>query len=75
VLVGVCFLIPELAVLKQTSGQLLCGDPVWLAAGAALVLLSIAGYVTLFRTVFGRGVPPIDWRVSLQIPPAGSAAI
>lgn len=44
-------------------------------AGAALELLSIAGYAALFRTVFGRGVPRIDWRVSLQIPLAGIAAI
>ena len=57
VLVGVYFLIPKLAVLKQTWGQLRRGDPRWLAAGGALELLSIAGYATLFRTVFGRGVP------------------
>jgi uncharacterized protein (TIRG00374 family) len=69
------FLIPKLAGLKQTWGQLRRGDPLWLAAGAALELLSIAGYATLFRTVFGRGVPRIDWRVSLQIPLAGIAAI
>lgn len=74
-LVGVYFLIPKLAGLKQTWGQLRRGDPLWLAAGAALELLSIAGYATLFRTVFGRGVPRIDWRVSLQIPLAGIAAI
>jgi uncharacterized protein (TIRG00374 family) len=74
-LVGLYFLIPKLAGLKQTWGQLRRGDPLWLAAGAALELLSIAGYATLFRTVFGRGVPRIDWRVSLQIPLAGIAAI
>jgi hypothetical protein len=74
-LVGMYFLIPKLAGLKQTWGQLRRGDPRWLAAGAALELLSIAGYATLFRTVFGRGVPRIDWRVSLQIPLAGIAAI
>ena len=74
-LVGVYFLIPKLAGLKQTWGQLSRGDPLWLAAAAALELLSIAGYATLFRAVFGRGVPRIDWRVSLQIPLAGIAAI
>jgi uncharacterized protein (TIRG00374 family) len=74
-LVGVYFLIPKLAGLKQTWGQLRRGDPLWLAAAAALELLSIAGYATLFRAVFGRGVPRIDWRVSLQIPLAGIAAI
>jgi uncharacterized protein (TIRG00374 family) len=74
-LVGLYLLIPKLAGLKQTWGQLGRGDPLWLAAGAALELLSIAGYATLFRTVFGRGVPRIDWRASLQIPLAGIAAI
>ena len=74
-LVGVYFLIPKLAGLKQTWGQLRRGDPLWLAVAAVLELLSIAGYATLFRAVFGRGVPRIDWRVSLQIPLAGIAAI
>ena len=74
-LVGVYFLIPKLAGLKQTWGQLRHGDPLWLGAAAALELLSIAGYATLFRAVFGRGVPRIGWRVSLEIPLAGIAAI
>jgi uncharacterized protein (TIRG00374 family) len=75
VVVGVYLLIPKLAGLRQTWGQLRRGDPLWLALGGALELLSIAGYATLFRTVFGRGVPRIDWRVSLQIPLAGIAAV
>jgi len=74
-LFGLYFLIPKLAGLKQTWGQLRRGDPLWLVAGGALELLSIAGYATLFRTVVGREVPRIDWRVSLQIPLAGIAAI
>jgi uncharacterized protein (TIRG00374 family) len=74
-LVGVYFLIPKLAGLKQTWGQLRGGDPRRLAVGGMLELVSIAGYATLFRTVFGRGVPRIDWRVSLQIPLAGIAAV
>ncbi len=74
-LVGLYFLIPKLAGLKQTWGQLRRGDPLWLAAGALLELLSIAGYATLFRTVFGRGMPRIDWRASVEIPLAGIAAI
>jgi hypothetical protein len=40
-----------------------------------LELLSIAGYAMLFRAVFGRGVPRIDWRVSLEIQLGGIAAI
>ncbi|MFZ0090913.1 MAG: lysylphosphatidylglycerol synthase transmembrane domain-containing protein [Solirubrobacteraceae bacterium] len=75
VLIGLYLLIPKLAGLRQTWGQLRRGDPLWLGAGAVLELLSIAGYATLFRTVVGRGVPRIDWRVSLEIPLAGIAAI
>jgi uncharacterized protein (TIRG00374 family) len=74
-LVGLYLLIPKLAGLQQTWGKLRRGDPLWLAAGAGLELLSIAGYAMLFRTVFGRGVPRIDWKVSLEIPLAGIAAI
>jgi uncharacterized protein (TIRG00374 family) len=74
-LVGLYFLIPKLAGLGQTWGQLRRGNPLWFALGGALELLSIAGYALLFRTVFGRGVPRIDWRVSLEIPLAGIAAI
>lgn len=75
VLVGLYLLIPKLAGLKQTWNLLRRGDPLWFAAGGALELLSIGGYAALFRTVFGRGVPRIDWRVSLEIPLAGIAAI
>ena len=74
-LVGAYFLIPKLAGLGKTWGQLRRGDPLWLGAGGALELLSIAGYAMLFRAAFGRGVPRIDWRVSLEIPLAGIAAI
>jgi putative heme transporter len=74
-LVGLYFLVPKLAGLRQTWGQLQRGDPLWLAGAGLLELLSIAGYAVLFRTVFGRGVPRIDWRASLEIPLAGIAAI
>ncbi|HWC86303.1 MAG TPA: lysylphosphatidylglycerol synthase transmembrane domain-containing protein [Solirubrobacteraceae bacterium] len=74
-LVGLYFLIPKLAGLKQTWGQLKRGDPLSLAVAAVLEMCSIGGYAALFRTVFGRGVPRIDWRASLEIPLAGIAAI
>jgi uncharacterized membrane protein YbhN (UPF0104 family) len=38
-------------------------------------LLSVAGYALLFSTVFGRDMPRIDWRASVEIPLAGIAAI
>jgi uncharacterized membrane protein YbhN (UPF0104 family) len=72
---GLYFLVPKLAGLNQTWGQLRHGDVLWLALGAALECFSIAGYVVLFRTVFGRDVPRLDWWASVEIPLAGIAAI
>ncbi len=72
---GLYFLIPKLAGLNQTWGQLRHGDPVYLGVGAFLELLSVAGYAILFGTVFGRGMSRIDWRAAIKIPLAGIAAI
>ena len=74
-LAGLYLLLPKLAGLNQTWGRLKRGDPVWLGVAAAFELVSIAGYAVLFRTVFGRGIPRLDWRASIQIPLAGIAAI
>src|SRR5437588_12449871 len=74
-LVGLYFLLPKLAGLKQTWGQLRHGDPVLLVLGSGLELLSVGGYIILFGTVFGRGMRRIDWRASVEIPLAGIAAI
>lgn len=74
-LVGLYFLVPKLAGLNQTWGQLKHGNPLWLALGAGLECLSVGGYTVLFRTVFGRGVPRLDWRTTVEIPLAGIAAI
>lgn len=73
--VGLYFLIPKLAGLNKTWGQLKHGDPVLLAVGAVLEMASVGGYALLFRNVFGRGMARIDWRASIQIPLAGIAAI
>jgi uncharacterized protein (TIRG00374 family) len=72
---GLYFLIPKLAGLNQTWGQLKHGDPWLLLIGSALEMISVAGYVVLFRAVFGRGMPRINWRASVQIPLAGIATI
>ena len=72
---GLYFLIPKLAGLNQTWGQLEHGDPVMLAVGAVLELGSICGYALLFFTIFGRRAPRITWRAAVQIPLAGIAAI
>ena len=74
-LVGLYFLVPKLAGLHQTWGRLKHGDPWWLALGAGFEFLSIAGYSVLFRTVFARGMPRLNWRATVEIPLAGIAAI
>jgi uncharacterized protein (TIRG00374 family) len=72
---GLYFLIPKLAGLNHTWGELRRGDPVLLAVAAVSETVSIAGYALLFRTVFGRGAPRINLRTSVEIPLAGIAAI
>jgi len=72
---GLYFLLPKLAGLNQTWGELKHGDPVLLIVGGVLEMLSVGGYIVLFRTVFGRGMPRVDWRASIEIPLAGIAAI
>lgn len=72
---GLYFLIPKLAGLDQTWGQLRHGDSLLLGVAASLELVSVAGYALLFAAVFGRDMPRIDWRVSIKIPLAGIAAI
>jgi uncharacterized membrane protein YbhN (UPF0104 family) len=74
-LVGLYLLLPKVAGLNQTWGRLRHGNPLWLGVAAGSELCSIAGYTLLFRTVFGRGIPRLDWRASIQIPLAGIAAI
>jgi uncharacterized protein (TIRG00374 family) len=74
-LVALYLLLPKLAGLKQTWGRLSHGNPLWLAVSAGVELISIAGYAVLFSTVFGRDMPRLNWRVSIQIPLAGIAAI
>ena len=74
-LAALYLLLPKLAGLNQTWGRLQQGNPLWLAGAAGVELLSIAGYALLFRTVFGRDMPRLNWRASLQIPLAGIAAI
>jgi uncharacterized protein (TIRG00374 family) len=74
-IVAIYFLLPQLAGLEETWGELGRGDPLWLAAGGGLEVLSLVCYAVLFRAVFGRGVSRIDWRASVDIPLAGIAAI
>ena len=74
-IVGLYFLVPKLAGLNQTWGQIRHGNVLWLAVGAGLELCSVACYAILFRTVFAREFPRLSWRASIEIPLAGIAAI
>ena len=68
------FVLPKIAGLSKTWDRLDDGDPWWLGVAFACELLSFAGYVVLFRTVFVRGHSRIDMRASYQITMAGLAA-
>jgi uncharacterized protein (TIRG00374 family) len=69
------FVLPKLAGLGKTWDRLGHGAPGWLAVAAAFEILSFAGYVALFRTVFVRSRESrIDWRASYEITMAGLAA-
>jgi uncharacterized protein (TIRG00374 family) len=69
------FVLPKLAGLGKTWDRLGHGAPGWLAVAAAFEILSFAGYVALFRTVFVRSRQSrIDWRASYEITMAGLAA-
>ena len=68
------FVLPQLAGLGSTVHRIEGGDKWWIAIGVALELLSFAGYIVLFRTVFVRGSGRIDWRESYQVTMASLAA-
>jgi len=68
------FVLPKLSGLGATAHRIERGDTWWIAIGVFLELLSFAGYVVLFRSVFVRGPTLIGWRESYQVTMAGLAA-
>jgi uncharacterized membrane protein YbhN (UPF0104 family) len=79
VLSAVAFLylvLPQLTGLGSTVHRIERGDKWWIAIGVVLELLSFAGYIVLFRTVFVRGAghERIEWRVSYEVTMASLAA-
>lgn len=69
------FVLPKLAGLRKTWERIGHGSPGWLVVALLCEMLSFAGYVALFRTVFVRGQRSrIDWRASYEITMAGLAA-
>ena len=65
--------LPAIAGLDETWRLLKSGNAWWLGLGVALEVGSYAGYVLLFKRVFGR-VDGIGFRRSLEITLAGVAA-
>jgi uncharacterized membrane protein YbhN (UPF0104 family) len=77
ILSGIAFLyfvLPKLAGIGTTVNRIERGDPWWIAVGVLLELLSFAGYVVLFRSVFVPGHRRIGWPESYQITMAGLVA-
>jgi uncharacterized protein (TIRG00374 family) len=70
----VYYVIPQIAGLGPTLRRLRAGDPWWLALGAVLEAISIAGQVALFRGVFARPDNRVGWRISTEITMAGGVA-
>jgi len=69
------FVLPKITGLGDTWQRAKEGAPGWIAIAAGFELLSFAGYVLLFRTVFVRGEESrVDWRESYEITMAGLAA-
>lgn len=66
--------VPRIAGLDETWRRLGSGDPWWLGVAATLELASFAGYVLLFRSVFGRDGEGIGWALSWRITLAGVVA-
>lgn len=70
----VYYVIPQIAGLGPTLRRLGRGDVWWLALGALLEAISIAGEVVLFRGVFSRPGNRVGGRISTEITLAGGVA-
>jgi uncharacterized membrane protein YbhN (UPF0104 family) len=70
----VYYVIPQIAGLGPTLRRLRAGDIWWLALGALLEAISIAGEIALFRGVFSRPGNALGWGISSEITLAGGVA-
>ena len=68
------FVLPQLAGLDDTWNRIKGGDAWWMGLALLFEVLSIAGYIVMFRAVCARGMPHIHWRESYVITMASLAA-
>jgi uncharacterized protein (TIRG00374 family) len=68
------FVLPQVAGLDKTWHRLQEGNSWWMGLALLFEVLSIAGYIGMFRTVCARGATNIGWRESYLITMAGLAA-
>jgi uncharacterized membrane protein YbhN (UPF0104 family) len=73
-IVGLYYVLPQVAGLEDTWRRIERGQPVWLLAALVFTAASFAGYLALFRGVFLRSSSRLGWRESYQITMAGLAA-
>jgi uncharacterized protein (TIRG00374 family) len=66
--------LPQLAGLEDTWHRIEQGDPWWLALAGLFTVLSFAGYVLLFHSVYVRGGVHLSLAESYQITMASLAA-
>ncbi len=74
IVVFLYFVLPKVVGLRHSWDRIQHGNGWWLGLGALLEVFSFWGYVVLFRAVFTRRMPRIDWRASYEITMAGLAA-
>src|SRR5918998_1089415 len=73
-LLGLFFVLPQIAGLDDTWNRLRDGDVWWLLGAFVFTVCSFGGYVALFQGVYVRAGSRIDLRASYQITMAGLAA-
>ena len=70
----VYFVLPEISGLRGTLHRLKDAEPAWIGLAVLVEVLSLTGYMLLFRTVFSCQGTRVGWRESAQITLAGTVA-
>jgi putative heme transporter len=70
----VYFVLPQISGLSSTLHRLRNAQPSWIVLAVLVEILSLGGYVLLFRTVFSCHGTRVGWRESAQITLAGTVA-